>query len=86
MNENRLKINDTKIEAISFSMGFQLLKWNQNYMIINSGIIETETMICNLGAFLDNSLNYKLYAKTKCPKTMYNLFRTKQNFLPLFHH
>ena len=37
MDENRLNMNDSKTEAITVAMGIQaVLKWNQNYMIINS--------------------------------------------------
>ncbi|CAG2244082.1 unnamed protein product [Mytilus edulis] len=59
MNSNKLKMNNAKTEFILFGSRQQLSKCQTKEIIICGDVIKSKTCIRYLGAFLDETLNFK---------------------------
>ena len=77
MNENKLKMNSSKTEFIMFGSRQQLDKCSTSSINIAMDTIEKQKYIRYLGAFLDESLNFKEHIKRKCRAAMLNFFLIK---------
>jgi hypothetical protein len=77
MNSNKLKMNNSKTEFILFGSRPQLNKCNTKEINICGNVIESQHCIRYLGAFLDESLNFKDHIKRKCRTAMLNYFKIK---------
>lgn len=77
MNNNKLKMNNSKTEFILFGSRSQLGKCNTNEIIICDEVIKSKNCIRYLGAFLDETLNFKEHIKRKCRTAMLNYFKIK---------
>jgi hypothetical protein len=77
MNENKLKMNSSKTEFIMFGSRQQLDKCVSTSINIANDNIEKQKYIRYLGAFLDESLNFKEHIKRKCRTAMLNFFKIK---------
>ena len=77
MHENKLKMNTSKTEFIMFGGKAQLNKCSTKVINIAGDIIQSEKYIRYLGAFLDETLNFKEHIKRKCRTAMINYLRIK---------
>ena len=77
MNENRLKMNNSKTEVIFFGSRQHLLKCNTTSINVNGEDISRGGNIKYLGAVLDEQLNLKQHITNKSRIAMYNLHRIK---------
>ena len=78
MNANKLKMNSSKTEFITFGSSQQLEKCHLKSICINGDKINSEESIRYLGAFLDQTLNFKEHVKRKCRTAMLNYLRIKR--------
>jgi hypothetical protein len=78
MDNNRLKMNDTKTEFICYGSRQQLGKCKTQSIDVNSITVHKATSIKYLGVDLDQELSYKTHIKRMCKIAMYNLFRIRQ--------
>ena len=77
MNENKLKLNTSKTEFIMFGSRPQLNKCRTKNIEIAGDKIESESCIRYLGAYLDETLNFKEHIKRKCRTAMLNYLKIK---------
>lgn len=77
MNQNKLKMNTSKTEFIIFGSKQQLDKCNTSEIDIAGDLIQSESCIRYLGAFLDQTLTFKEHIKRKCRVAMLNYSRIK---------
>ena len=77
MCENKLKMNTSKTEFIMFGGKAQLDKCCTEDINIAGDDIRSEKCIRYLGAFLDETLNFKEHVKRKCRSAMLNYLRIK---------
>lgn len=77
MNENRLKMNDSKTEFIVFGSRHQLNKALITSLNVNSELVNASDSVKYLGAHLDRNLNLKHHVAMKCRVASQNLFRLK---------
>lgn len=77
MNSNKLKMNSSKTEFILFGSRLQLKKCITKDIKVCNDIVESKNCIRYLGAFLDESLNFKEHIKRKCQTAMLNYFKIK---------
>ena len=72
---NKLKMNDTKIEAILFSNLVQLEKCETACITVGTSNIEFQQCMKYLGVFPDENLNLKKYITNKCKTASFNLHK-----------
>ena len=77
MNANKLKMNTSKTEFIMFGSRPQLNKCSTKVITICGDQIKLQPCIRYLGAFLDDTLNFKEHVKRKCQTAMFNYFKIK---------
>ncbi|CAG2233232.1 unnamed protein product [Mytilus edulis] len=77
MNSNKLKMNNAKTEFILFGSRQQLSKCQTKEIIICGDVIKSKTCIRYLGAFLDETLNFKDHITKKCKTAMMNYYKIK---------
>ncbi|VDI82656.1 Hypothetical predicted protein [Mytilus galloprovincialis] len=77
MNSNKLKMNNAKTEFILFGSRHQLSKCQTKEIIICGDVIKSKTCIRYLGAFLDETLNFKDHITKKCKTAMMNYYKIK---------
>lgn len=77
MNQNKLKMNASKTEFIKFGSQPQLNKCETNSIKVVGDNIEAENCVRYLGAFLDETLNFKEHVKRKCRTAILNYMRIK---------
>ncbi len=77
MNGNKLKMNASKTEYIVFGSRPQLNKCNTQDIDVCGDKIKRQSSIRYLGAFLDETLNFKEHIKRKCRSAMLNYFKIK---------
>ena len=77
MNSNKLKMNASKTEYIVFGSRPQLNKCNTQDIDVCGDKIKRQSSIRYLGAFLDETLNFKEHIKRKCRSAMLNYFKIK---------
>ena len=77
MNNNKLKMNNSKTEFILFGSRLQLNKCSTKEITICNEVIKSTNCIRYLGAFLDKSLNFKEHVKRKCKTAMLYYFKIK---------
>lgn len=77
MKENKLKMNTSKTEFIMFGSRQQLCKCDTKTICIAGDEVKSGSCIRYLGAFLDETLNFKEHVKRKCRTAMLNYFRIK---------
>ena len=77
MKSNKLKMNTSKTEFIIFGSRKQLDRCSTKLININGDEIKLEHCIRYLGAFLDETLNFKEHIKRKCRTAMINYLRIK---------
>ena len=77
MNENKLKMNASKTEFIMFGSRPQLNKCQSKEIDIAGDTVKTKQCIRYLGAYLDETLNFKEHIKIKCRTAMYNYLKIK---------
>lgn len=77
MNSNKLKMNNSKTEFIMFGSRQQLEKCQTTEINICDDAIKSSDCIRYLGAFLDETLNFKEHIKRKCKTAMLNYFKIK---------
>ncbi len=77
MNGNKLKMNNSKTEFIMFGSRKQLDKCVPESIVIVNNVIPKQKFIRYLGAFLDETLNFKEHITRKCRTAMLNYFKIK---------
>jgi hypothetical protein len=77
MNGNKLKMNSSKTEYIMFGSRQQLSKCKTKEIDICGDKVKVQKCIRYLGAFLDETLNFKEHVKRKCKSAMFNYFKIK---------
>ena len=77
MDENCLKMNSGKTEAIIFGSRQQISKTITKSMCINGRNIEISDCIKYLGIWTDQHLTFKYHIKMKCKMAMWNLPKLK---------
>ena len=75
MDQNRLKMNDSKAEFILFGLKRQLAKCNTTELDINGNSIQRSECIPYLREWIDLHLSFKIHIQTKCKSAAFNLFR-----------
>ena len=78
MNENRLKMNQSKTEFITFGSRVQLRKCECELLNVSGEIVKRTPCIKYLGANLDELLSFSTFVKTKCQKAIANLKRIQK--------
>ena len=78
MDMNRLKMNDTKTEFITFGSSKHLQKVAVNEICVNDCNITRSSVIKYLGALLDSRLNFKDHIKSKCKVASYHLYLLRE--------
>ena len=68
MSKYRLKMNDSKTEAIMFGNRPQLKKCISKSVKVGTNDIELQSIIKYLGVDLDEGLNFKKFVQIKCRK------------------
>ena len=77
MNENRLKLNNSKTEYIKFASKSQLKKCVTKGININDVYIQESNGMKYLGVWLDAELSFDKHISEKCRIAMYNLHRLR---------
>ena len=77
MDQVRLKMNESKTKFIYFGWPSQLDKCTMNHINVNGEQIARMNITKYLGAYLDSTLDFKEYIKTKCKAAMLNIFRIR---------
>ena len=77
MNQNRLKMNDSKTEFIMFGHHSQLKKCKTKSIQISDVKFPKVDIIRYLGAWLDNNLSFKHHVMKKCQVAMWNFLRIR---------
>ena len=77
MSNNKLKMNASKTEFIVFGSRPQLNKCTTEEITVCGDKIKSQSSIRYLGAFLDETLNFKEHVKRKCRTAMLNYFTIK---------
>ena len=72
---NKLKIIDTKTEAICFGNSVQLKKCETTCIRVGTSNIEFQQCIKYLGVILDENLNLKKHITNKCKTASFNLHK-----------
>ena len=78
MGENRLKMNNSKTEFITFGSRQQLQKCECELLNVCGDIIKSQPVMKYLGANLDENLNFTNFVSNKCKKAMANLKRIQR--------
>ena len=78
MIENRLKMNNGKMEYIVFGSRQQLSKLNDKAIEVNGVTVGGLKCIKYLGSFLDENLSFSTFVSWKCKKAMFNLKRIQK--------
>ena len=78
MDKNRLKMNDSKTEFITFATQRQHPKCNTTHLCVNEELVNRLDCIKYLGANLDQHLNFKMHVALKCRTAMYILYKIRQ--------
>ena len=78
MDKNRLKMNDSKTEFITFASQRQYPKCNTTHLCVNGELVNRSDCIKYLGANLDQHLNFKIHVAQKFRTAMYNLYKIRQ--------
>ena len=73
MDENCLKMNESKMEFITFAARKQLPKCEIAEITVHNCVIERANVICYLGVWLDQHLNLKKQITTKCATAVFNI-------------
>ena len=69
---NRLKMNDSNNEFITFGTRQQLHKLSTSTLDVNDTLIKASDMMKYLGVHLDKILDLKLHITTKCKVASFN--------------
>ena len=78
MDENRLKMNQSKTEFILFGSSKQLQKCSSKILDVNGTSVMRSDVIKYLGVHLDKELNLKTHIVKKCRVASLNLYRIRQ--------
>ena len=73
MDKKHLKMNGAKREFITFAARKQLPKCETTEITVDNCVIQRESVICYLGAWLDQHLSLKKHITTKCATAMFNI-------------
>ena len=77
MDENHLKMNGAKTEFVTFAARKQLPKCEITKITVDYCVIERASVICYLGAWLEQHLNLRKQITTKCATAMFNIQHIK---------
>ena len=72
---NKLKMNDTKTEAIYFGNSLQLKKCETSCITVATSNTKFQQCIKCLGVILNENLNFKKYITNKCKTASFNLYK-----------
>ena len=77
MDENRLKMNDGKMEFIMYGAKKQLAKCKTTSIDINKTVVNNSEVVKYLGTWMDCTLTFNDHIVKKCRTAMINLQRIK---------
>ena len=80
MDKNCLKMNGAKTEFITFAARKQLPKCGITEINVDNCVIQRASIICYLGAWLDQHLSLKKQITTKCATAMFNIQHIKHKW------
>ena len=66
MNENRLKLNDTKTEFIILGSKYILTHVSTTYLQVCEECVSETTVVCNIGAFFDSEMTMSTHVRSMC--------------------
>ena len=78
MDDNRLKMNNSKTEFIMFGSSKMLTKCITADININGTRVKKQNVIRYLGVWMDDVLSFKYHVKMKCKSAMFNLVQIKR--------